>query len=102
MMRHNKRMNRSELALASFGTNYECNPTCRPVILGVRQCEASLLEQLAFLSSFADQRQLLYKSGSSPDGLAECYVYSIDMEYRYVFARWWDANGSLVLWVGVN
>ena len=28
-------MNRSELALANFVTNYEFNPTCRPVILGV-------------------------------------------------------------------
>jgi hypothetical protein len=33
---HNKRMNRSDLALASFVINYECNPTCRPVILDVR------------------------------------------------------------------
>jgi hypothetical protein len=24
------------------------------------------------------------------------------MRYRYAFARWWDANGSLDLWVGVN
>ena len=29
------RMNRSDLALATFGTNYEFNPTCRPVILNV-------------------------------------------------------------------
>lgn len=24
------------------------------------------------------------------------------MAYRYAFARWWDADGPLVLWVGVN
>src|SRR4051812_44487444 len=40
---------------------------------------------------------------SSPvSGLSDCYVYSPDMAYRYAFARWWDADGPLVLWVGVN
>ena len=31
-----KRMNRSVSALAFFGTNYQFNPTFRPVILNVR------------------------------------------------------------------
>jgi hypothetical protein len=31
-----KRMNRSDLAFASVVDRYECNPTCRPVILNVR------------------------------------------------------------------
>ena len=31
----NKRMNRSRLAFANFGTNYEFNPTFGPVILNV-------------------------------------------------------------------
>jgi hypothetical protein len=33
------RMNRSDLALASFVDRYECDPTFRPVILGVRRQE---------------------------------------------------------------
>ena len=33
----NKRMNRSRLAFANFGTRYEFNSTFGPVILGVRR-----------------------------------------------------------------
>jgi hypothetical protein len=60
------------------------------------------VEQLAFLTGFADRHGLRYESGISSDGLRECYVFSPDMHYRYAFARWWDARGPLVLWVGVN
>jgi hypothetical protein len=32
----------------------------------------------------------------------DIYLYSADMRYRYAFARWWDAAGSLDLWILLN
>jgi hypothetical protein len=60
------------------------------------------VKRLAFLQTFATERGLLYESRSPASGLPDCYVYSPDMVYRYAFARWWDADGPLVLWIGVN
>jgi hypothetical protein len=60
------------------------------------------VERLAFLRTFAAERGLRYEARSPVDGLSDCSVYSPDMAYRYAFARWWDADGPLVLWVGVN
>ncbi len=60
------------------------------------------MKRLAFLQTFAAERGLLYESRSPSSGLSDCYIYSPDMEYRYAFARWWDADGQLVLWIGVN
>jgi hypothetical protein len=60
------------------------------------------VEQLAFLQTFAGVRGLDYVTSSPARGLSDCYVYSPDMAYRYAFARWWDAEGPLVLWVGIN
>jgi hypothetical protein len=44
------------------------------------------------------------RSGSSPDGLPERYLYSQDMVFRYAFGRWWgDADlASSVVWVLLN
>ncbi len=60
------------------------------------------MERLAFLQAFAVDRGLVYESHSPAGGLTDCSLYSPDMTYRYAFARWWDAGGPLVLWVGVN
>lgn len=46
----------------------------------------------------------LTKCGLSPKGLAERYLYSPDMAFRYAFARWWgppDLNSTDV-WVLLN
>ena len=56
------------------------------------------LKQLSFLEAFAVQHDLLYQR----DGMADRYVYSRDLGYRYAFARYWNEEGSLILWVGVN
>jgi hypothetical protein len=60
------------------------------------------MQKLAVLKEFADRHNLLYRTGTSPGGLPEAYAYSCDMVYRYAFARWWDTEGPLALWVGVN
>jgi hypothetical protein len=62
----NKRMNRSDLALASFVTNFRCNPTCRPVILVVRHAKMNaLFEKTPKLRSSDEWRELLAKLVSS-------------------------------------
>ncbi len=55
----------------------------------------------AKLEELAAHYGLLYRDGTSPDGLPEVSVYSKDMGYRYAFARWWG-EGPLVLWVLLN
>ena len=54
------------------------------------------------LEELAAQHDLLCRTDKSPDSLDEIYLYSRDMQYRYAFARWWRAEGPLVLWVGLN
>lgn len=54
------------------------------------------------LAELAAQHALVLHKKKSPDGLDEVYLYSRDMQYRYAFARWWRADGPLVLWVGLN
>ena len=58
--------------------------------------------RIPFLKDFSDRHNLRYEPKPSHDGLPEVYVYTHDMVYRYAFARWWDDQGPLVLWVGVN
>ena len=43
-------------------------------------------------------------AGRSPDGLAERYLYSKDMTYRYAFARWWGGPDVTQMdgWVLLN
>src|SRR5438105_1249793 len=60
------------------------------------------MERLAFLKAFAAERGLLHENHSPPGEISDSYVYSSDMRYRYAFARWWDADGPLILWVGIN
>lgn len=44
------------------------------------------------------------RSGVSPDGLPERYLYSPDMCYRYAFGRWWDGEDLTTsdVWVLLN
>jgi hypothetical protein len=54
--------------------------------------------------AIAAHHGLLDRTGTSPDGLAERYLYSDDMTYRYAFWRWWgtpDLSTSDV-WVCLN
>lgn len=62
------------------------------------------MQTLDTLKEFADKHNLLYRTDTSRDGLHEAYVYSTESEplYRYAFACWWDDDGPLALWVGVN
>jgi hypothetical protein len=55
------------------------------------------MQQFAILEDFADRHGLLYQS--DPTGR---YVYSLDIGYRYAFARGWEKDGKVVLWIGVN
>ncbi len=55
-------------------------------------------------AALASDHRLLDRSGTSPDGLPERYLYSPDMAYRYAFGRWWgppDPSTSDV-WVLLN
>jgi len=56
------------------------------------------MRKLAFLEDFATRHDLLYQHTDGSDS----YIYSRDMRYRYAFARCWEADGPLILWVGVN
>ncbi len=47
------------------------------------------------IEKLGTQYSLLCSKGQAPDGLPEAYLYSHDMKYRYVFARW----GMRVLWI---
>src|SRR4051812_35835975 len=60
------------------------------------------MEQLAFLKTFAEQRNLRYETGSPTPDETDYSIYSPDDLYRYAFARIWDADGPVVLWVGIN
>jgi len=44
------------------------------------------------------------RSGTSPDGLQERYLYSTDMVYRYAFGRWWGHQdlAATAVWVLLN
>lgn len=75
----------------------------RPRVCGPPGADGS--QRIPFLKHFADRHDLRYEPKPpkpSNDGLPEVYVYTHDMDYRYAFARWWDDQGPLVLWVGVN
>ena len=72
----------------------------RPRVCGPPGPDGS--QRIPFLKDFADRHDLHYEPKPSDDGLPEVYVYSHDMVYRYAFARWWDDQAPLVLWVGVN
>src|SRR5450631_3952314 len=56
------------------------------------------------LEQLAAKHDLLCCKKQSPDGLSEIYLYSpeVPYRYRYAFARWWRADGPLVLWVMLN
>ena len=47
---------------------------------------------------------LLDRTGESPDGLPEPYLYSADLVYRYAFGRWWDTADLAAsdVWVLLN
>jgi len=47
---------------------------------------------------------LVERAGTSPDGLAERYLYSTDMTYRYAFGRWWGEPdlATTDVWVLLN
>lgn len=42
------------------------------------------------LSTLAGSHGLKDRSGTSAGGLTERYLYSPDMDFRYVFGRWWE------------
>ncbi|MGY1815626.1 DUF1643 domain-containing protein [Blastococcus sp. SYSU D00820] len=44
------------------------------------------------------------RTGTSPDGLPERYLYSADMGHRYAFGRWWGAPDLATsdVWVLLN
>lgn len=44
-----------------------------------------------FFAALAAAHDLDDVTGRSPDGLAERYLYSQDINYRYAFARWWGS-----------
>src|SRR5450830_63106 len=52
----------------------------------------------------ASENNLLVVDGLSPDGLAERYLYSPDMVFRYAFARWWGHAdlATTAVWVLLN
>lgn len=56
------------------------------------------------LSVLASDHGLHDRTGTSPEGLPERYLYSQDMAYRYAFGRWWgqpDPSTSDV-WILLN
>lgn len=59
--------------------------------------------QTAF-SALAGEHDLEHRSGTSPDGLAEHYLYSRDLAYRYAFGRWWQVQDMATtdVWVLLN
>jgi hypothetical protein len=57
------------------------------------------------LEQLAGRLDLTCRQDKSPDGFDEIYLYSDDTndpQYRYAFARWWRADGPIVLWVMLN
>ncbi|RBY89172.1 DUF1643 domain-containing protein [Blastococcus sp. TBT05-19] len=55
-------------------------------------------------ASLASEHGLEDRSGTSPDGLPERYLYSPDLVFRYAFGRWWGEEdlASTVVWVLLN
>ena len=55
-------------------------------------------------ASLAQEHGLKDEQGRSPDGLAERYLYSSDMVFRYAFGRWWgDPDlAATAVWVLLN
>lgn len=55
-------------------------------------------------TQLAADHGLIDRSGTSPDGLPERYLYSQDMAYRYAFARWWGETSLATsdVWVLLN
>ena len=56
------------------------------------------------LSLLAATHGLEDRTGTSPDGLSERYVYSPEMDYRYAFGRWWGQPdlATTDVWVLLN
>jgi hypothetical protein len=55
-------------------------------------------------AELAAEHALEDREGVSPDGLAERYLYSSDLAYRYAFGRWWkDVDlATTTVWVLLN
>lgn len=55
-------------------------------------------------AALAADHHLLDRSGTSPDGLPERYLYSTDMVHRYAFGRWWGAQdlSASDVWILLN
>ena len=58
----------------------------RPRTCGVAASVADVADPFRLL---ADRHGLQDTPGTSPNGLAERYLYSADMAHRYAFGRWW-------------
>lgn len=56
------------------------------------------------VAAIASAHRLADRSGASPHGLPERYLYSADMTYRYAFGRWWGEQdlASSDVWVLLN
>ena len=52
----------------------------------------------------ASDNRLKDQAGLSPEGLAERYLYSSDMVFRYAFGRWWGNThlATTAIWVLLN
>jgi hypothetical protein len=55
-------------------------------------------------NDLAARHHLQGRAGLSSDGLAERYLYSADMAYRYAYGRWWGAVdlATTDVWVLLN
>jgi hypothetical protein len=56
------------------------------------------------LARLASDNDLVDQVGLSPEGLAERYLYSSDMVFRYAFGRWWGNTdlATTAVWVLLN
>lgn len=56
------------------------------------------------MARLASDNDLMDHAGRSPDGLAERYLYSTDMVFRYAFGRWWGSTdlATTAVWVLLN
>jgi hypothetical protein len=55
-------------------------------------------------TEFTALPDVVHRTGLSPDGLPERYLYCADMVYRYAFGRWWGDQdlGATAVWVLLN
>ena len=92
-----KRPGTRSVAVSSHHRSRPPQPALLALLTTVRRVDDAF-------AALAARHELEDRSGLSPDGLPERYLYSRDLVYRYAFGRWWGEQDLATsdVWVLLN